>query len=247
MSKKQSENISRRQSRKEELRKKERQQQMIVIGAVALIAIVFVAIFLISTQKAANNAAGGPINKITLKEYKNANGTSIGDPNAKIKIDVFEDYQCVHCRDYTENVEPQVIAQLVDTGRVYYVFHQHPFLDDPNSTDQGSHRAALASECAAEQNDFWNYKSILFANYTGVAGEFSDERLKTFAKLINLNTSEFNTCLAEAKYQSKLDEGLNLGVKMGVKGTPSIFVNDVSVLPDFNDILQAVLKAEQGG
>jgi protein-disulfide isomerase len=246
MSKKQNENVSKRQSRKEELRKKERRQQMIVIGAVALIAIVFVVIFVVSTQRAAINKTGGAIQKIALKEYKNANGTTLGDPNAKVKIEVFEDFQCIHCKDYTENVEPQVIAQLVDTGRVYYIFHQHPFLDQPGA-DPGSHRAALASECAAEQNNFWNYKNIIFANYTEVDGEYSQPRLEAFAKAIKLNTDQFNTCLTEARYQSKLDEGLNLGVKMGVKGTPSVFVNGVAVGPVLEEILPAVLKAEQGG
>ena len=245
MSKKQSENVSKRQSRKEELRKKERQQQIIVIGAIALIAVVFVVIFITSTQNARINATGGPIQKITLKEYKNAEGTAIGDPNAKVKIDVFEDFQCVHCKDYTEDVEPQVIAQLVDTGRVYYVFHQYPFLDTPS--DPASHKAAMASECAAEQNNFWNYKSILFANYTGLEGQFSDTRLEAFAKLIKLDLDKFKTCMAESRYQAKLDEGLNLGVKMGVKGTPNIFVNGVTVVPGFDEILQAVQKAEQGG
>ena len=152
----------------------------------------------------------------------------------------------MHCKDYTEGVEPQIIAQLVDTGRVYYIFHQHPFLDAPDA-DPGSHRAALASECAAEQNNFWNYKNIIFANYTGVDGEFSEARLEAFADSIKLNMDQFKTCLTEARYQSKLDEGLNLGVKMGVKGTPSVFVNGVNVVPGFNEILQAVQKAEQGG
>jgi protein-disulfide isomerase len=246
MSKKQNENVSKRQSRKEELRKKEQQQQIIVIGAIALIAAVFVAIFITSTQKAAINTTGGPIEKITLKDYKDANGTAIGNPNAKVKIDIFEDFQCVHCKDYSENVEPLVISQLVDTGRVYYVFHQHPFLDAP-SADQGSHRAALASECAAEQNNFWNYKSMIFANYTGVDGEFSEARLEAFASFIKLNMDQFKTCMAEARYESKLDEGLNLGQKMGLKGTPSVFVDGVNVIPGFDEILQAVLKAEQGG
>lgn len=247
MSKKQNENVSKRQSRKEELRKKERQQQMVVIGAIVLIAIVFVVIFYTSTRQASINNTGGSIQTITLKDYKNAQGTAMGDPNAKVKIDVFEDFQCIHCKDYTEGVEPLIISQLVDTGRVYYVFHQNPFLDNPNSTDQASHRAALASECAAEQNNFWNYKSVIFANYTGVEGEYSDVRLQAFANSIKLNMDQFKSCLADAKYQSKLDEGLNLGVKMGVKGTPSIFVNDVNVVPGFEEILAAVQKAEQGG
>jgi protein-disulfide isomerase len=233
MNKNQSENVSKRQSRKAELRKKERQQQMVVI------VVVFVAIFVISTQS-------NPFQKITLKEYKNANGTAIGDPNAKVKIDVFEDFQCIHCKNYSQDTEPNVISQLVDTGRVYYVFHQNPFLDSPGS-DQASHRAAMASECAAEQNNFWNYKSIVFANYTGKPGEYSDAQLQAFANFIKLNMDQFKTCVAESRYQSKLDEGLSLGAKMGVKGTPSIYVNGVFTGPTFEEILQAVLKAEQGG
>jgi len=246
MSKKHSETVSKRQSRKEELRKKERQQQMIVIGAIVVIAIAFIAIFIVSTNKAKTNATGGPIQKIALKDYKNANGTTLGDPNAKVKIEVFEDFQCIHCRDYSEGAEPLIISQLVDTGRVYYVFHQHPFLDAPNS-DQASHRTAMASECAAEQKNFWNYKSMIFANYTGAEGEYSPTRLEAFADNIKLNMGQFKTCIAEARYQAKLDEGLNLGTQMGVKGTPSVFVNGASVGPVFDEILQAVLKAEQGG
>jgi protein-disulfide isomerase len=246
MSKKYSETVSKRKSRKEELRKKERQQQMIVIGAIVVIAIAFIAIFIVSTNKNKTNATGGPIQKIALKDYKNANGTALGDPNAKVKIEVFEDFQCIHCKDYSEGVEPLIISQLVDTGRAYYVFHQHPFLDAPNS-DQASHRAALASECAAEQKNFWNYKSMIFANYTGAEGEYSPTRLEAFADYIKLNMDQFKTCVAEARYQAKLDEGLNLGTKMGVKGTPSVFVNGSSVGPVFDEILQAVLKAEQGG
>jgi protein-disulfide isomerase len=240
MTKKQIENISKRQSRKEELRKKEQQQKRIVIGAIVLIAIAFAAILFFSLKK------GDTFQKIAIKNYQNANGTAIGDPNAKVKIDVFEDFQCIHCKDFTENVEPLVISQLVDTGRVYYVFHQNPFLDDPNG-DQASHRAALASECAAEQNNFWNYKSEVFANYTGKPGEYSEVSLEAFANYLKLNMTQFKQCLTSAKYQAKLDEGLNLGVKMGVKGTPSIFVNGVSVLPGFDEILQAVKKAELGG
>jgi protein-disulfide isomerase len=244
MSKKQGENISKRQIRKEELRKKERQQRIIVISALVLVVVVFAVVIYVSTRQASINATGGPINKIALQEFKNAKDTTLGDPNAKVKIDVFEDFQCIHCKDYTENVEPQIISQLVDTGRVYYVFHQYPFLDSPDA-DQSSHRAALASECAAEQNDFWNFKKMLFANYTGVEGEFSEVRLEAFAKLLNLNVTQFKTCLTSAKYQAKLDEGMNLGTSMGVKGTPNIFVNGVSVAPSINEILAAVLKAEQ--
>ena len=90
-------------------------------------------------------------------------------------------------------------------------------------------------------------RSIIFANYTGEDGEFSEVRLEAFADSIKLNTDQFKTCLTEARYQAKLDEGLNLGVKMGVKGTPSIFVNGANVVPGLNEILQAVQKAEQGG
>ena len=248
MPKKQTENLSKRQARKEELRKREIQQRRIMIGGIAVVAVILLAVIIIPSIQQSKNP-GGEIVKITPQTYPTGNGTTIGNPDAKVKVDVFSDFQCSACATYANDIEPQVIREIIEPNDVYYVYHQFPFLDDsdPNKT---SDRTALASECAAEQGRFWDYKAILYANQTGIEGQFSDPRLSAFAKNLGLDLESFEACLASAKYQNVLDEGVKLGTELGVTGTPSVFVNGQNVSPGrvstFDEINALVLAALQG-
>jgi len=247
MARKQTDAPSKRQIRKEELRQKEHRQRITTLSLLGVVVLVILALIVIpSIQRAAN--PGGKIVQITPGNYPLADGTNLGNPDAKVKIDLFEDFQCSSCKNYASQYETDVIQNIINTGQAYYQFHQFAFMDS-ESGDKGSTRAALASECAAEQNRFWDYKKILFTNQTGVAGQFSEERLIAFAKSLGLNVSQFRTCLQSAKYQSKLDEGYKLGQQMGVTGTPSLFVNGKNIspgmVPTFQQILQAVKEALQ--
>ena len=242
------ENLSKRQARKEELRRKERQQRIIVIGAVLLIAAALIGLVIVPTIQSAMNPAGEFV-RITPQAYPTADGARLGNPNAKVKIEVFEDFKCSACKIYTQSVEPDVIKNLVETGQVYYIHHQFPFLDD-NASTKDSDRAALAAECAAEQNRYWDYKEILFENQKSIAGEFSDERLIAFAESLKLDMNQFNASYNQKIPQPRIDESIALGIQMGVQGTPSVFVNGVEVspgkVPTYEQILQAVQVASAG-
>ncbi|MCC6957916.1 MAG: thioredoxin domain-containing protein [Anaerolineales bacterium] len=247
MTKKQPEVTSKRQLRKEELRKKERQQRIITVSAIAAVVMVLVVILIVpSVQKAANPA--GDFVKITPVSLPNPDGTNLGDPNAKVKIELFEDFQCSACKNYAKEIEPLVISQIIAPGLAYYQFHHFPFLDD-RSADKNSDRAALASECAAEQNRFWDYKQILFANQTGLPGQFSDIRLEAFADSLKLDMNAFKSCVKTAKYQSKIDADLQLVSERGVTGTPSVFVNGIEAspgqVPTYERIMELVQQALQ--
>ena len=248
MAKKQTESVSKRQVRKEELRKKERQQRYITIGALGSIAVLLLAAIIVPSILRTANPVGEFI-KITPQSYPNAQGKKLGDPNAAVKIDIFEDFQCSACKTYQERFESQVVQQIVAPGMASYEFHQYPFLDD-NSPDKASDRAALASECAGEQSRFWDYKNILFANLTGAQDQFSEARLMAFAKSLSLEVDQFETCLQSQKFRAELETGLSLGNEMGVKGTPSVYVNGKEVspgrVPTFDEIYALVQQELQG-
>ena len=248
--------MSRSNTRKATIKERRRQRQreerrnMLLIGGGVIL--VILAIIIVPTiYKALTPAAPvGDFKRITPVAYPNENGTSLGDPNAPVKIDTWEDFQCPSCQQYSDNVEPQVIEAYVKTGKVYYTFHQYPFIDT-NTTTKESHQAANASMCAAEQGLFWNYRNILFANWQGEnQGYLADNRLVAFADSLGLDMTKFNACFKANKYSSQIEADFTRGQQMGVQGTPSVFVNGIIVtpgyIPQFKDIQAAVDAALAG-
>lgn len=241
---------SKRQAIREQRERKQRQQRTTTILILAGVAIL-IAAFLIIPSLQRSLAPVGDIATAVPREHPLADGTAMGDPNAPVLIQVFEDFQCPSCRQYSQDVDPAVLETYVATGKARYEFHQYPFLDDRSATKE-SDQAANASMCANEQGRFWDYHDILFANWNGEnQGAFADKRLVAFAEAIGLNMSEFNACFDSDKYQAQIDADLNLGTQMGVTGTPSVFVNGQIVkpgfIPSFQDIQQAVEAALAGG
>jgi protein-disulfide isomerase len=172
----------------------------------------------------------------------------LGKPDAPAKIEVFEDLQCPACLRYSQEIEPLVLKELVDTGKASYFFRHFPFLDTGNPA-QESHQAANASMCANEQGKFWEYKSTVFDNWAGENnGAYSDENLATFAEELHLNMGAFNACFKENRYKNLIETDIKNGKEMGVQGTPSVFVDGVQItpgyIPGFEDIKNAVDAAQ---
>ncbi len=180
------------------------------------------------------------------------NGVHLGDPNARVKIDVWEDFQCPACKSYSENIEPDVIKNLVETGKVYYTFHFFPFLEQfGNPPTHESHQAASAAMCASSQGRFWDFHDMLFTNWTGEnEGGFSDARLMAMAEALGLDMPTFTACFQSDQFRAEIDQDMSAGQTIGVQGTPSVFVNGTIVtpgyVPGYDDISKAVEAALSG-
>lgn len=248
MSRRSSAPKGKRQARREQRQRQAQQRRVLVIGGIAVAVLVVVGL-VVGSNLWADRAPVGDFVTITPKVYENKNGTALGDPSAPVTIEVFEDFKCPACQGYTQGIEPDVIANLVDTGEVYYVYRNYPFLDDRTSI-KDSDNAAHASLCAAEQNMFWEYHQMLFTNTNHVQGEFRENRLKAFAEALGLDTAAFNKCFDERRYQAEIDANYELAQEYLITGTPSVIVNGVNVkpglVPSFEDILAAVQQASEG-
>lgn len=239
-----------KKTRREELRMQRRRRQMMVrlivvgaiLGLVALI-VVFGVIPAVNAQRAAASLRATqavlPVNVPTSIAHPQANGKAMGDPNAPVKIDIYEDFQCPNCRDYSQDIEPQIIEQYIATGQVYYEYHHMPFLDD--GAGKESDQAANASMCAAEQGKFWEYKEIVFANWNGEnEGAYSDLRLVTFAEKLGLDMDKFNACFEDNPYKGIIDNDLASGYSQGINSVPTVLVNGERVPAALQNIQQAV-------
>lgn len=241
------EKVSKRQERRVKMQRQQQRQRLMVIGLIVVVAalVVFAAVW-------PQFKSIGEIVTVTPAALPNPNGLSLGDAKAPATIDVFEDFQCPACRSFTENTEPLIIENLVATGKARYVFHNYPFLDDRLGKGGESDQAANASMCANDQGKFWDMHAMLFANWNGEnQGSFSDRRLQAMAQTLGLDMNAFNACFSANKYQADIQADLDKGQKLGVSGTPTVFVNEKKVgqgnsIPSYQDIVQAVEAASAG-
>lgn len=240
--------LTKRQAIREKRRQRQRRQRLTLILLIAGAALLVAAFLIAPTIRNAITSVG-EIVIITPTSRPMADGATLGDPSAPILIEIFEDFQCIACKQFSTTVEHQIVDNHVATGEVYYVYRHYPFLDDRAPTNE-SKQSANASMCAAEQDRFWDYHDMLFANLTGAVnqGAFSDKRLVAFAEALELDMQAFNACFRENRYQSEINSDLAAGREMNVQGTPSVFVNGELLtpgqVPSYQDVRLAIEAAK---
>ncbi|HUF38200.1 MAG TPA: thioredoxin domain-containing protein [Anaerolineales bacterium] len=149
----------------------------------------------------------------------------LGDPDAPITLVEFSDFQCPFCGRYAADAGRQIQEAYVSTGEVRIGFVHFAFLGPE------SQWAAEASECAADQDMFWEYHDLLFANQSGEnGGEFNRETLKAFAVDLGLETEAFNTCIDTQKYAQTVLSETQWAQSVGVQSTPTFVVNGFPVI-----------------
>jgi hypothetical protein len=117
----------------------------------------------------------------------------------------------------------QLREHYVNKGKVRFVYKHFAILG-PEST-----RAAEASECAAEQDKFWEYHDLVFADQLSSRSTLSADQLTSLAAEIGLDTTVFRRCLDSGRYSSQIRQESLSVQSMGVRGTPAFLLNGVFI------------------
>lgn len=182
------------------------------------------------TEEIANDIGTPPPTGIV--EVSAGNSVFLGPEDAEVEIIEFSDFECPYCgaamgtheglisqfKSSDPTWEPAVprLKELAEEGKIKLVFRHFPL-----DFHKDAMPSALASECAHEQDKFWEYHDILFENQEAL----SLINLKKYAVDLGLNTEQFNTCLDTEKYADKVQRDIADGQSYGVTGTPAFFVN----------------------
>jgi protein-disulfide isomerase len=223
---------------------------MYTLVAVAIAVVVIAGAFVLTSQPKArqqplgspNAPVGSAITPVSIP----ANGFVLGNADAKHTIDIYEDFQCPVCRDFTVDVEPQIVANYVATGKAKLVWHDF-VVNDANLGGTESLDAANAARCASDQGKFWPYHDWLYANQypeaVGGSGAFTKDRLKTIGMLVGIaDLTRFNSCVDSGTHDAEVRAESH---PSDATGTPSVYVDGGSVLPgySYSVIAQALDKA----
>jgi protein-disulfide isomerase len=160
-------------------------------------------------------------NKVTPQTLMQNGSPVLGNPNAPITIIEWGDYQCTYCHLFHENTKDSIIKEYVDTGKVNFVFRDFPL----NGVD--SVLAAEASYCANDQGKYWEYHDELYKNWAGEkTGWVNRKSLDQFANTVGIDTTQFDKCLDNKKYEQKVLDNQKFGESIGINATPSFLIFD---------------------
>ena len=163
------------------------------------------------------------------------NSPTTGPADAAITITEFSDYQCPYCAR-SEPLVKQALQAYPDQARL--VFKHFPL----TTIHPQAMPAALAAAAAQKQGKFWEMHEKLFANQRALA----PEQLKQYAGDIGLDVAKFEADMQSDEVKKAVQEDVELAQRVGVRGTPTIFVNgkilQTRSLDGFKEVIDPILK-----
>jgi protein-disulfide isomerase len=149
---------------------------------------------------------------------------ALGPANAPVTLEEFGDFQCPPCGKLSE---PLNQLQHDYNPRLRVIFHHFPLINHKHARE-----AALAAEAAGMQGRFWEMHDLLYreqavwSNSSDVHALFS-----AYAGMLRLDLSRFQKDMASDKASARVNADQKQGASIGVKNTPTLFVNNHEVAP----------------
>ncbi len=138
---------------------------------------------------------------------------TLGQPDSDVTIVAFIDFECPFCKRSYPTFN-KIIDQY--TPGIQIVFKHLPLVSiHPNSLS-----AAHAAACAEEQGKFWPYYNALFSG-----NSLEESTYLSYANSLSLDINKFSNCLSSQTYGKDIKEDLEDAIALGVRGTPTYFLN----------------------
>jgi protein-disulfide isomerase len=148
-------------------------------------------------------------------DVKAGNAPFFGGANAKVTIVEYSDFQCPYCAEGSKILK-KLKAKYGNKIKVAFKQFPLPFHSQAK-------RASVATLCINEQNTdlFWKMHDQLFSDQ----GKLSLPDLKSIAKGLGADSAKFDKCLDDNKYLAQVEKDIQEGKALGVKSTPTFYVN----------------------
>ncbi|MGD8191402.1 DsbA family protein [Brevibacillus ginsengisoli] len=225
------------------LKKKQKQQknkmQSLVWATIAVVAIILVAVIVLDTPKPPSTTAPASFAYDQLPV--------LGNPKAPVKIVEFADFKCPVCQHFSQKIKTQLQKDYIDKGTVAFYYMNLPIIGPDSFT------AAYAAQSVYHQKPeaFWTYYETLFNNQQDEKKNWATPEFLTElaqVKSLPINYDQLKQDIDSKKYKAEVDEQAAIAEKLGVSGTPTLFINGQRVKEEdtFNyEALKAIIEKVQ--
>ncbi len=141
-----------------------------------------------------------------------------GNPEAKVTLVEYSDFQCPACASYHPIVE-QLMTEI--GTQINFVYRHFPLPQH----DQAE-AAAYAAEAAGKQDKFWEMYNLLFQKQTQWADKPGAEKtFESYAVTLGLDIAQYQKDFSSSEVKDKVESDRTDGLKNGLNSTPSFFLN----------------------
>ncbi len=141
----------------------------------------------------------------------------LGNPDAKVVVVEFTDFQCPFCRRFHHQTFPLLKENYIDKGLVKWVVKNFPL-----RFHQFAFPAARGLVCAGElggRDAFWKYYFKIFN-----VEMLNPSSPAQVAEEIGLDREKFGRCLDSEEVKDKVAESMRYGSAIGIRGTPTFII-----------------------
>jgi protein-disulfide isomerase len=157
----------------------------------------------------------------TLRPAVSERDHQLGPAGAPITLVEYGDLQCPHCRR-AHGVIPRVMRRLGD--RMRFVFRHFPITTShPNALNAAEAAESVAAQ--AGEQAFWKMHDLLYEHQPEWEDADDDARIIELATEAGANPDTVAADLASDRYEERVKEDFMSGVRSGVNGTPTFFIN----------------------
>ena len=156
---------------------------------------------------------------------------SVGSPSNTI-IE-YASMTCPHCSDFHNETFPKIKSDLIDTGKVKYIFRDFPL-------DQYAMAGTLIANCVTEDRYFDVINVLLRTQKKWIQNGY--QGLLSIAKNFGLSISQVEVCLSDEKLIKLIESNMRIATNsFGITGTPSVFVNGKKISSlDYQEMLDEI-------
>jgi protein-disulfide isomerase len=147
-------------------------------------------------------------------EIEASSAPAKGPEDAPVTLVEFSDFECPACRSIAPALKQ---VQEAYGEKVRIAFRQFPL----SAIHPHAQKAAEASLCAEDQGKFWEMHDAMFA----AQNELTVDQLTAKAGALELDAQQFSQCLASNKYVERVELDIKEGERVGVPGTPALYIN----------------------
>ncbi|MFT3661641.1 MAG: thioredoxin domain-containing protein [Gordonia sp. (in: high G+C Gram-positive bacteria)] len=205
-------------------------RDLVVLGVLVLVLVGLVVAVIVgrtgSDDAPARPSAGastpaelGPLGDLSRRDPKDRRAK--GDVDAPVVMVMYSDFRCPFCAAFTRDVEPKLVSEYVDTGRLRIEWRDHPLFGEQ------SELAARAGWAAAAQGRFWRFTESVYRD--APASKHPDLPIETLVKHAEdagvADLDRFRRETLDSTYDDAIAGDVEAAERFGIVGVPAFVID----------------------